>query len=55
MMSNVNQGKGLGLDGVCDDLFSLKKNPNRDPGIEEENWKKIEFCRSLLRKEYWET
>ena len=56
-MRNVKQGKGAGVDGVSAELFKLHKrcySKEEDDG----GWcalcqKKIEFCMSLTKAEYW--
>lgn len=57
-MMRVRKGKAWSMDGVAEGWFDLKTEYDKSGRRLEVNWeenrKKIAFCKSILRKEYWE-
>lgn len=54
-MNNVNQNKGIGLDGVGGEMFKVGKCTKGEKIVDcEKCVKKMKFARSLMQPEYWE-
>jgi hypothetical protein len=56
MMANVGRNKGIAYDAIPDCTFAigLAKCCRWNADYCEECWKKIDFGKQLLRKEYWD-
>jgi hypothetical protein len=56
MMNNVKRGKALALDGMSDQMFSLKRDKcKKTIDYCSTCQKKIAFAKGLLKKEYWQS
>jgi hypothetical protein len=54
MMHNIKKGKALALDGISDQLFSIKRDKcKKTTDYCATCQKKIAFVKGFIQKEYW--